>query len=264
VTTTRTDTADTTGRPVWIDSHCHVHDPTIPDGTDAAIAAALDSGVDRLVTVGCDRATSEAAIAAAAAHERVVATVGLHPHDARDGIATIVDLLDTPGIVAVGEAGLDYYYEHSPRAEQRAAFAEQIQLAHERRLPLVVHTRDAWNDTFDILDAEGTPDRLIFHCFTGGPDEARRCLDRGGDLSFSGIVTFKNAADVQAAAIACPLDRMLVETDSPYLAPAPHRGSVNRPAWVPAVGTFIADLRSEPVEKIASATTARAIQLFGF
>jgi TatD DNase family protein len=204
---------------VWIDSHCHVHDPKIPDGADAAIAAAIDSGVGRLVTVGCDRDTSEAAIAVAAAHEQVVATVGLHPHDASDGVDTIVDLLDTPGIVAVGEAGLDYYYEHSPRDAQRAAFAAQIQLAHERTLPL--------------------------------------------DLSFSGIVTFKNATDVQAAATICPLDRMLVETDSPYLAPAPHRGSVNRPAWVPHVGAFIADLRDVPVEAVATATTARAVELFG-
>jgi TatD DNase family protein len=248
---------------VWIDSHCHVHDPKIPDGADAAIAAAIDSGVGRLVTVGCDRDTSEAAIAVAAAHEQVVATVGLHPHDASDGVDTIVDLLDTPGIVAVGEAGLDYYYEHSPRDAQRAAFAAQIQLAHERTLPLVVHTRDAWDETFDILDAEGTPERTIFHCFTGGPTEAGRCLDRGGDLSFSGIVTFKNATDVQAAATICPLDRMLVETDSPYLAPAPHRGSVNRPAWVPHVGAFIADLRDVPVEAVATATTARAVELFG-
>ncbi len=213
--------------------------------------------------MGCDRETSQAAIAVAAAHDQVVATVGLHPHDASDGIDTVLDLLDTPGIVAVGEAGLDYYYEHSPRAAQREAFAAQIQLAHERSLPLIVHTRDAWDDTFDVLDAEGTPNRTIFHCFTGGPAEAERCLDRGGHLSFSGIVTFKNATEVQAAALACPLDRMLVETDSPYLAPAPHRGSVNRPAWVPHVGTFIADLRDQPVDTIATATTTRAIEIFG-
>ena len=107
------------------------------------------------------------------------ATVGLHPHDAINGIDTIVDLFDTPGIVAVGEAGLDYYYEHSPREQQRQVFAEQIALAHEHDLPLVIHTRDAWDDTFDILDAEGVPERTVFHCFTGGPDDAARCLERG-------------------------------------------------------------------------------------
>ncbi|NND74982.1 MAG: TatD family hydrolase, partial [Ilumatobacter sp.] len=134
------------------------------------------------------------------------------------------------------------------------AFAEQIQLAHQRALPLVIHTRDAWADTFDILDAEGTPTRTIFHCFTGGPDEAQQCLDRGAVLSFSGIVTFGGATDVQAAATSCPLDRMLVETDSPYLAPVPHRGRRNRPAWVPDVGAFIADLRGLTVDEVAAAT----------
>ncbi len=247
----------------WIDSHCHVHDPEIPGGSATAIAEALSAGVEQMVSVGCDRETSEAAIALADEHDSVVATVGLHPHDASDGVDTIIDLLDAPGIVAVGEAGLDYYYEHSPRAVQRGAFAAQIQLANERALPLVIHTRDAWDDTFDILDAEGMPERAIFHCFTGGIDEAERCLERGGDLSFSGIVTFKNARDVQAAAIACPPDRMLIETDSPYLAPAPHRGATNRPAWVPHVGAFIADLRDVPAAAIADATTRRAIELFG-
>jgi TatD DNase family protein len=238
----------------WIDSHCHIHDEGIPDGPDGAVAAAAEMGVDTLVTVGCDRETSLAAIDVASRHTNVFATVGLHPHDAVNGVDTIVDLLDTPGIVAVGEAGLDYYYEHSERDIQKVAFAAQIQLAHERNLPLVIHTRDAWDDTFEILDAEGVPEHTIFHCFTGGPDEARRCLDRGGVLSFSGIVTFPSAADVQEAARLCPLDSMLIETDSPYLAPVPQRGKKNRPAWVPHVGQFIADLRDVPVSTIATQT----------
>ena len=245
-------------QPEWIDSHCHVHDPRIPDGTAGAVAAAAEVGVGTLVTVGCDRETSLAAIAAADEHDEIRATVGLHPHDAVDGVDTILDLLDTPGIVAVGEAGLDYYYEHSPRDVQRVAFAAQIQLARERRLPLVVHTRDAWDDTFDVLAAEGVPDGLIFHCFTGGPAEARRCLELGGHLSFSGIVTFPSATDLQAAADECPLDRMLVETDSPYLAPVPHRGKKNRPAWVTHVGEFIAEQRRLDVDEVAATTTANA------
>jgi hypothetical protein len=142
-------------QPAWIDSHCHIHDERIPDGPDGAVAAAMEMGVHTLVTVGCDRATSEAAIAVASRHDNVFATVGLHPHDAVQGVHTIVDLLDTPGIVAIGEAGLDYYYEHSERDIQKAAFAEQVHLAHEYKLPLVIHCRDAWDDTFDILDAEG-------------------------------------------------------------------------------------------------------------
>ncbi|MGI9645692.1 MAG: TatD family hydrolase [Ilumatobacteraceae bacterium] len=250
--------SDTTTTPTWIDSHCHVHDPRIPDGTAGAVAAAQEAGVVTLVTVGCDRDTSLAAIEAADEHDAVRATVGLHPHDAMQGVDTIVDLLDTPGIVAVGEAGLDYYYEHSPRDVQRVAFAAQIQLAKERGLPLVIHTRDAWDDTFDVLAAEGVPDGVIFHCFTGGPTEARRCLDLGGHLSFSGIVTFPSATDLQEAAAACPLDRMLVETDSPYLAPVPHRGKKNRPAWVPHVGEFIAERRGLTDDEIAAATSANA------
>ena len=250
--------------PTLIDSHCHVHDPRIPDGTAGAVAAARAAGVTAMVTVGCDRATSLAAIAAAAEHDGVHATVGLHPHDARNGVETIVDLLDTPGIVAVGETGLDHYYDHSPRDAQREAFAAQIQLAHERDLPLVIHTRDAWDDTFDVLAAEGVPTRTIFHCFTGGPDEARRALDTGAYLSFSGIVTFPSATDLHEAARLCPLDRMLVETDSPYLAPVPHRGRPNRPALVPLVGAAVAGAMDRPVDEVAAATWRNAEHVYGF
>ena len=174
----------------YFDSHCHVHDERMPGGTDAAVNAAHEAGVTTMITVGCDRATSLAAIAAAEAHAGVWATVGLHPHEARHGVDTITDLFDHPKIVAVGEAGLDYYYDHSPRDAQRTAFAEQIGLAHQLGLPLVIHTRDAWDDTLDVLATEGVPERTVFHCFTGGPDEVRRCLDTGAAVSFSGIVTF--------------------------------------------------------------------------
>jgi TatD DNase family protein len=246
----------------WTDSHCHVHDERIPDGTAGAVAAAAEAGVTTLITVGCDRVTSLAAIAAADAHDAVFATVGLHPHDAVNGVDTIVDLLDTEGIVAVGECGLDYYYDHSPRDVQQRVFAEQIALANARELALVIHTRDAWADTFAVLADVGVPARTIFHCFTGGPDEARRALDIGAHLSFSGIVTFKGAPEVQAAAALCPLDRMLVETDSPYLAPVPHRGKPNRPAWVAHVGQHVADLRDLAVAEVAAATTANARAVF--
>ena len=248
--------------PVWIDSHCHVHDERIPDGTAAAVRAATEAGVTTLIAVGCDRATWLAAIAVAELHPEVYATVGLHPHDAVDGVDSIADLVETTGIVAVGECGLDYYYDRSPRETQQRVFAEQIALANARDLPLVIHSRDAWDDTLAVLVEAGVPARTVFHCFTGGPDEARRALDLGALLSFSGIVTFKGAPDVQAAAVVCPLDRMLVETDSPYLAPVPHRGMTNRPAWVPHVGRHIADLRDMPVADVAAATTANARNLF--
>jgi TatD DNase family protein len=240
----------------WFDSHCHVHDARMPGGTAAAIADAAAAGVAGMITVGCDRETSEAAIAVAASHGNVWATVGLHPHDAVNGVDSIVDLLAADRVVAVGEAGLDYFYEHSPRDVQRAAFAAQIQLAHARHLPLVIHSRDAWDDTFDVLAAEGVPAQTIFHCFTGGPDEARRCVAIGAFVSFSGIVTFKNAAPIQDAAREVPAERVLVETDAPYLAPVPHRGQPNRPSWVPYVGNFVAAVRGMPPEALAEVVAA--------
>jgi TatD DNase family protein len=162
----------------------------------------------------------------------------------------------------VGECGLDYHYDHSPRDVQRRVFAAQIALAHERDLALVIHTREAWEDTFDTLSAERVPSRTVMHCFTGGPDEARRCLDLGAHLSFSGIVTFRAADDVRGAAALCPLDRMLVETDSPYLAPVPHRGRPNRPALVPLVGAAVAGARGVPVSAVAEASWANAERVY--
>ncbi|HEX3088013.1 MAG TPA: TatD family hydrolase, partial [Ilumatobacteraceae bacterium] len=154
------------------------------------------------------------------------------------------------------------FYDHSPRDAQRDAFAAQIQLAHERSLPLVIHTRDAWADTFDILDAERMPERTIFHCFTGGPDEAQQCLDRGAFLSFSGIVTFKTATELHEAARLCPLDRMLAETDSPYLAPVPHRGRPNQPAFVTHVVEALSTLRGADLDEVRAATVANACLAF--
>jgi TatD DNase family protein len=237
----------------WTDAHCHVPYERL-DEPDEVIAAARAAGVTRLVTVGTDAAQSQAAIEVAARSDGVWATVGLHPHDAKHGVDTIVPLLDAPKVVAVGECGLDYHYDHSPRDVQRAAFAAQVALAHERGLALVIHTREAWADTFDILDAEGEPERTIFHCFTGGPEEARRCLDLGAFLSFSGIVSFKNADDVRGAAALCPLDRLLVETDAPYLAPVPHRGETNVPAYLPLVGAAVASVKSVDVELVESSS----------
>jgi TatD DNase family protein len=245
----------------WLDSHCHLPDAD----ADELVAEAEAAGVSTMVTVGCDRASSIEALAVAGRHAGVHATVGLHPHEARYGVATILDLLDgSVRPVAVGECGLDYHYDHSPRDAQREAFAAQVALANDRDLPLVIHTREAWDDTFDVLDAEGVPVRTIFHCFTGGPAEVRRCLDRGAFVSFSGIVTFTGAPEVREAAALVPLARMLVETDSPYLAPAPHRGKRNRPAWVPFVGARLAEVHGVGIEEIRAATRAAAVSAFAF
>lgn len=247
----------------WIDSHCHIYDERIPGGVDRALTDARAQGIDGFVVVGCDRESSESAIAVAERHDDVFATVGLHPHDASRGLDSLRELFAHDSIVAIGETGLDYYYDNSPRELQREVFAEQVALAHSRDLALVIHTRDAWEDTFSILDEVGTPDRTVFHCFTGGPHELEQCLSRNASVSFSGIVTFRTATELREAATACPLDRMLVETDSPYLAPVPHRGKPNEPAHVRHVGTAIADLRGIAVRDVAHATTTNTRRLFG-
>ncbi len=215
-----------------------------------------------MVCVGCDRSSSLAAIEVATAHHDVWATVGLHPHEARHGVETIIDLLDDPRVVAVGECGLDYHYDHSPRAAQRTAFAAQIGLALERDLPLVVHTREAWDDTFAVFATEGVPRRTVFHCFTGDLADAERCWEIGASLSFSGIVTFKNATGVQQAARHCPSDRLMIETDSPYLAPVPHRGRPNRPAYVRHVAEQLAALRGQTVDEVAELTFGNTVIAF--
>ena len=245
----------------WCDSHCHLqYDGLPPDALDQAWAA----GVERMVCVGTDGPQSAEAVEVARGHPgRVWATVGLHPHEASRGVDDeIVSLLGAPEVVAVGECGLDYHYDHSPRDAQRRAFATQVALAHAHDLALVIHTRQAWDDTFAVLTAEGVPDRTVFHCFTGGPDEARRALDTGAYLSFSGIVTFKGAPEVREAAALAPLDRILVETDAPYLTPVPHRGSPNHPANVAFVGAAVAQARNVEVDVVEAATWQSAEAVF--
>ena len=250
---------------MWADSHCHLPYEGLED-VDAHLAAAREAGVGRFISVGTDAAQSAAAIEVAARHDDVWATVGLHPHDASDGVDSVLGLFGDAAdrrVVGVGECGLDYHYDHSPRDVQRAAFAEQIRLAHEHDLALVIHTREAWEDTWAVLSAEGVPQRTVFHCFTGGADEARRCLDLGASLSFSGIISFKTAGDVREAAALCPVDRLLVETDAPYLAPVPHRGRTNTPAFVPLVGAVVAEVKGVDVAEIEAATWANTGRLFG-
>jgi len=251
----------------WTDDHCHLHlrgdgggsDVDLADHVDeafvaAAVADARDVGVQRMITVGCDVADSLAAIAAARLHPELFATAGVHPHEAKQGIDGLEELLADPEVVAIGECGLDFHYDFSPRDAQRGVFAAQIALAKDHDLAMVIHTRSAWPETFDILEAEGMPERTVFHCFTGGAEEARRCLDLGAHLSISGIVTFKTADDIRAAVELCPPDRLLVETDSPYLAPVPHRGKRNAPALLPLVGAKVAEVQGRSLEEVAAST----------
>jgi TatD DNase family protein len=255
-------------RPQWIDSHCHLQwepDDAAAD-PEGDLARAVEAGVERVVCVGTDLATSRLAVELAAREPNVYATVGLHPHDASrldDEWDDLVALArEGARVVAIGESGFDLHYEHSPRAAQERAFAAQIALAHELDRALVIHTREAWDDTFRVLHDVGVPSRTVFHCFTGGPVEAERALAIGASLSFSGIVSFNSAKDVRAAAAIVPREVLLVETDAPFLAPVPHRGRRNEPALLPVVGAALAAARDEPVEAVADATRGNATRVF--
>ncbi|SUZ72543.1 uncharacterized protein METZ01_LOCUS25397 [marine metagenome] len=246
----------------WTDNHCHLPD----DGDRAAevVEEARKLGVERLIDVGTSVEHSITCCSKANRFEGVWATAGVHPHAADEGIDGLETLLSSSGVVAVGECGLDYHYDNSPRDTQRQVFADQIQLAHRYRLPLVIHTREAWKDTFDILDAEGVPERTVFHCFTGGPEEAKSGLERGASLSFSGIITFPNAPELRAAAALTPADRYMVETDAPYLAPVPKRGKQNRPGWVALVGAGVALARGVEIETVATESWNNASTIYRF
>jgi TatD DNase family protein len=245
----------------WVDSHCH---PQLEGGVEV-VRRAEAAGVAWMVCVGTDVESSQAALALAQENGSVRAAVGLHPHEASK-LAAEWDELEPLAIaeecVAVGEAGFDFYYEHSPRDEQETAFRWQIRLAKRLGKPLVIHSRDAWDDTFRVLDDEGVPARTVFHCFTGGPDQAEAAIERGCFLSFSGIVSFKNAEDVRDAARLTPAERLLVETDSPYLTPEPHRGKRNEPAFVIDVGHALARARGMDADEIAQLTSANAARVF--
>ena len=258
----------------WTDAHCHLQDRFARDPGEAPLEAttalehALAVGVDRVVVIGTDAATSRQAleISELASPVEIFATVGLHPHEAVQDLAPIAELARSghPRLVGIGECGLDYYYEHSPRERQLEAFAAQMRLAQELDLALVIHARDAFDDLLDVLRAEGTPPRTVVHCFTGTPEDAENCLAVGCDISISGIVTFKNAGALREAVRRVPLERLHVETDSPFLAPVPHRGRPNEPAYVAVVGEFVAALRGEDVAALRDATSANTARLFDF
>jgi TatD DNase family protein len=253
---------------LWTDAHCHLQDRFLEGGAelDSLLERTRAAGVDRAVVIGTDPASSREALTVAD-HDGPVelfATVGLHPHDAAGDLAPVAELARRghPRLVGIGECGLDYFYEHSPRAAQREAFAAQVALAHELDLALVIHARDAFDDLLEILSREGTPSRTVVHCFTGNPEEAERCLAAGCDISVSGIVTFKNAEELREAVRRVPLERLHVETDSPFLAPVPFRGQSNEPGRVAVVGEYVAQLRGEPVEVLRQATAANTTRLF--
>lgn len=250
-----------------IDSHCHLDGEYFPNDRAEVLARARLAGVTAFVSVGVGRglAAPREAVALAAREPDVFATVGVHPHDVakmtEDDWRQLEGLAREPRVVGVGESGLDYHYEHSPREAQRDAYRRFIDLARKVERPIVSHVRDAHDEAAAILREAGAWPGVI-HCFTGGVAEARVYLDLGQYLSFSGILTFKNAIAIREAAAFAPLDRILVETDSPYLAPIPYRGKRNEPAFVAETLTALAALRGSSVADLDQATSENTRRIF--
>jgi TatD DNase family protein len=252
-----------------IDSHAHIQGTEFAGDLQDVIGRAHAAGVERIVVVGGagELSSNEAAVAIARSSPSLFATVGMHPHDAKDvseeDLKRLKELAADPKVVAFGETGLDFYYDHSPRDLQVKFFARFIHLARETHLPLVVHDRDAHSEIAELLRSEGGGElHGVIHCFTGDYEAAKTFLDLGFYLSFSGIITFKNAEPLREVARRLPLDRMLVETDSPYLAPVPHRGKRNEPAFVLQVAETLAAVKGIPIEELAEATSDNTRSLF--
>jgi TatD DNase family protein len=252
-----------------IDSHAHIQGKEYAGETEAVIARAREVGVETIIAVGGagDMSSNNQAVALADRFENVYATVGMHPHDAKDvgveELKSLRELASSPKVVAVGETGLDYYYNHSPHEVQRRVFAQFIHMARETGLPIVVHERDAAKQAEDLLRCEGAGKlRGVIHCFTGNYEAASAYLDLGFYLSFTGIITFKNAEPLREVVRKVPLERMFVETDSPYLTPVPHRGKRNEPAYVRFVAETIAKVKGVELAEVARVTSENVKKLF--
>jgi len=253
---------------MFIDSHCHLNYKGLVEDQPGVLARAREAGVSGMLNISTRASEWPEVFAVAERESDVWASVGIHPHDADSHeeveTETLVERTAHPRVVGIGETGLDYYYDHSERARQRASFRNHIAAARETGLPLIVHTRDAEEDTAAILGDEMEKGRYsgVIHCFTASADFARKALDLGLFISLSGIVTFKNAHALQETARELPLERLLIETDSPFLAPVPHRGRPCEPAFVADTARFVAGLRGMPVEALAAATSANFHALF--
>ncbi len=247
------------------DSHTHLNDPSFEGKVEQVLERALEAGVERMVVVGYDEPSSERAIELAEKfHDRIYASVGLHPHDADDLTPQLVDrlreLAKHPLVVAIGETGLDYYRDFSPREAQREAFRIHLELARELDLPVIIHARKAFSDLFSILREDLPPRRGVFHCFSGGENEAIKAVNLGFYVSFSGSLTFSKK--LERVALAIPLERILIETDAPYLAPVPMRGKRNEPAFIVHTAKRLAEIVDRPLKEVAEITYRNTVKLF--
>ncbi len=251
-----------------VDSHCHLDFPDFADEIDAVVARARNAGIARLVTISTRAARHAQVLAIAERFDDVYCSVGTHPHYAHEELnVTAADLIARtrhPKVVALGEAGLDYHYDRSPRTAQAQGFRAHIQAARETGLPLVIHSREADADTARILEEETGQGAFpaVLHCFTGGRELAERAIALGLFISFTGILTFKNSIELRSIAAALPADRILVETDAPYLAPVPHRGKRNEPAFVAATARALAEAKGIEPEALAVATRLNTLRVF--
>jgi TatD DNase family protein len=256
---------------MFVDSHAHIEGEEFDADRDRVISRALDAGVGIIVCVGngdVSKDSHSAAFRIAEEYDFIYTTVGIHPHEARlldeELCRKLRDLSQHPKVIAWGEIGLDYHYDNSPRPAQREAFRVQLRMARERGLPISIHTREAEEDTLTILDEEWADSGLggVVHCFTGTREFAEAAVKRGFLISFSGVVTFKKAEDLRETARALPLDRILIETDSPFLAPVPYRGRRNEPAYVVETAKELAEVRGTTVEEIGNETSDNFRRLF--
>ena len=253
---------------MFVDSHCHLNYKGLVEEQTAVLDRARAAGVSKMLNISTRASEWDEVIAVATREPDVWASVGIHPHEADIHpdveTQTLVERTRHPRVVGIGESGLDFYYDRSDRDRQRASFRSHIAAARETGLPIIVHTRDAEDDTAEILAEELGKGAYtgVIHCFTGTADFACKAIDMGFYISISGIVTFKNARDLAAVAKDIPEERLLIETDSPFLAPVPHRGRPCEPAFVADTARFLADLRGEPVEKLAAYTAANFDALF--
>jgi len=252
-----------------VDSHCHLDDEKFSADLDATIERARSAGVERMMAIGTGDGPPdlEAGIRLAEQYPFIYATVGVHPHNAAKATSEtfdrLTDLTRHPKVVAIGEIGLDYHYDFSPREVQQSVFIAQLTLAARAQKPIVIHTREAWEETLALIREHGLPYGGIMHCFTSGPKEAEQALELGFHLSFGGMVTFPKADSVRESAALTPGDRLLVETDAPYLAPVPYRGKRNEPAFMVETVRRLAELRGSSSDQIAALTTRNFDRLCG-
>jgi TatD DNase family protein len=272
---------------VLVDSHAHLDSPRYDTDRDELLQRAWQQGVRTVLSIGIGDGpdTMQQALELSRAYAdkpgiprnipRILATAGIHPHEAQladaPALEKLQQLLTNPEVLAVGEIGLDYYYDHSPREQQKQVFAQQMEIAAAQRKPIIIHCRpsdgssNAWDDTLAMIESRWSKTGLggILHCFTGEWEHARRAMDCGFLISFAGNVTFPKAENIRAVAARVPLDRMLIETDAPFLAPLPHRGKRNEPAWVGKVAEKVAEVLGMPAELVASSTANNFFRFFG-